>query len=56
MKTPLCPAFAALAFFSVINAVSASADVASVINFLRKNVAGSAPEVTAAQAAAQRGK
>ena len=32
------------------------ADVASVANYLRKNFAPSAPEVTAAQVAAQRAK
>jgi mono/diheme cytochrome c family protein len=36
--------------FSVIN----DADLASVINYLRKNFAPSAPEVTAAQVAARR--
>jgi len=37
-------------------AIFSDADVASVINFLRKNFAASAPEVTAAQVAARRGK
>jgi mono/diheme cytochrome c family protein len=37
-------------------AVLSDADVASVINFLRKNFAASAPAVTPAQVAAQRGK
>jgi len=39
-----------------LGAIYTDSDLASVINFIRKNFAKSAPEVTAAQVAARRGK